>query len=132
MSEALTYDDVLLVPSYNHWESRKVVDTNITDRSGLLSLEIPVMTSNMDTITEVDMENLSGAKEVSGCSIVSCQLKKREDAWSMQLACFCICWMFRRGSPTGRSSTGCKCRIFLHQCRPYPSEICRSYPEKST
>ena len=30
MSEALTYDDVLLVPSYNHWESRKVVDTNIT------------------------------------------------------------------------------------------------------
>ncbi|MEC7131293.1 MAG: IMP dehydrogenase, partial [SAR324 cluster bacterium] len=55
MSEALTYDDVLLVPSYNHWESRKVVDTNITDRSGLLSLEIPVMTSNMDTITEVDM-----------------------------------------------------------------------------
>ena len=40
MSEALTYDDVLLVPSYNHWESRKVVDTNITDRSGLLSLEI--------------------------------------------------------------------------------------------
>ena len=76
MSEALTYDDVLLVPSYNHWESRKVVDTNITNRSGLLSLEIPVMTSNMDTITEVDMANLSEAKEASGCSIVSCQLKK--------------------------------------------------------
>ena len=62
MSEALTYDDVLLVPSYNHWESRKVVDTNITDRSGLLSLEIPVMTSNMDTITEVDMANFIRSK----------------------------------------------------------------------
>ena len=62
MSEALTYDDVLLVPSYNHWESRKVVDTNITARSGLLSLEIPVMTSNMDTITEVDMANFIRSK----------------------------------------------------------------------
>ncbi len=62
MNEALTYDDVLLVPSYNHWESRKVVDTNITDRSGLLNLEIPVMTSNMDTITEVDMANFIRSK----------------------------------------------------------------------
>ena len=62
MSEALTYDDILLVPSYNHWESRKVVDTSVTDRSGLLNLEIPVMTSNMDTITESEMANFICSK----------------------------------------------------------------------
>ena len=62
MSEALTYDDILLVPSYNHWESRKVVDTSVTDRSGLLNLDIPVMTSNMDTITESEMANFISSK----------------------------------------------------------------------
>ena len=62
MNEALTYDDVLLVPSYNHWESRKVVDTRVTDRIGLLNLDIPVMTSNMDTITESGMANFIRSK----------------------------------------------------------------------
>jgi IMP dehydrogenase len=49
---AITYDDVLLVPSYNHYESRRVVDTSMTDRAGKLHLNLPLMTSNMDTITE--------------------------------------------------------------------------------
>ena len=62
MNEALTYDDVLLVPSYNHWESRKVVDTRVSDRTGILKLEIPVMTSNMDTITESGMANFINSK----------------------------------------------------------------------
>ena len=52
---ALTYDDILLVPSYNHYESRRVVDTSMTDRTGKLKLDLPVMTSNMDTITEHEM-----------------------------------------------------------------------------
>ena len=62
MNEALTYDDVLLVPSYNHWESRKVVDTRVSDRTGILNVEIPVMTSNMDTITESGMANFINSK----------------------------------------------------------------------
>ena len=62
MNEALTYDDVLLVPSYNHWESRKVVDTRVSDRTGILNIEIPVMTSNMDTITESGMANFINSK----------------------------------------------------------------------
>ena len=61
-TEAITYDDVLLVPSYNHWESRKVVDTSMTDRTGKLQLVLPVMTSNMDTITESAMANFIGEK----------------------------------------------------------------------
>lgn len=62
MNEAITYDDVLLVPSYNHWESRSVVDISMTDRTGKLSLTLPLMTSNMDTITEADMANFIGGK----------------------------------------------------------------------
>ncbi len=54
---ALTYDDVLLVPSYNHYESRQEVDTSSQDRSGKLKLQLPIMTSNMDTITESAMAN---------------------------------------------------------------------------
>lgn len=60
--DAITYDDVLLVPSYNHWESRRVVDISVTCKAGKLSLELPVLTANMDTITESEMANFIGAK----------------------------------------------------------------------
>ena len=60
--KAFTYDDILLVPSYNHWESRKVVDISMTCKKGKLSLKLPLMTANMDTITETDMANYIGAK----------------------------------------------------------------------
>jgi IMP dehydrogenase len=60
--QALTYDDVLLVPSYNHWESRKVVDTAMQCKLGKLTLELPLMTANMDTITGSEMANFIGAK----------------------------------------------------------------------
>ena len=62
MEDAITYDDVLLVPSYNHWESRKVVDVAITDKSGKLRLELPVMTANMDSVTEDAMADFIGAR----------------------------------------------------------------------
>jgi IMP dehydrogenase len=60
--QAITFDDVLLIPSYNHYESRRVVDIAMTDRVGKLSLKLPVFTSNMDTITECEMANFVGAK----------------------------------------------------------------------
>lgn len=53
--QALTFDDVLLVPTYNHYESRRAVDTSVEDRTGKLRLALPLMTSNMDTITEHEM-----------------------------------------------------------------------------
>lgn len=59
---AITYDDVLLIPAYNHHESRRIVDTRVTDRLGKLSLELPVMSSNMDTITESKMANFMHSK----------------------------------------------------------------------
>jgi len=62
MREAFTFDDVLLVPAYNHYESRQHVDTSMTDRSGRFSLALPVMTANMDTITESAMASWIAGK----------------------------------------------------------------------
>lgn len=65
-TQAITFDDVLLVPSYNHHESRRVVDTTSTDRLGKLILELPVISSNMDTITESTMANFMSSKGAMG------------------------------------------------------------------
>jgi IMP dehydrogenase len=62
MTDAITYDDVLLVPSYNHWESRKIVDISMIDKTGKLHVTLPVMTANMDTVTETAMADFIGAK----------------------------------------------------------------------
>lgn len=61
-TEAITFDDVLLVPSYNHHESRRVVNIKVTDKLGKLTLELPVISSNMDTITESKMANFMHSK----------------------------------------------------------------------
>lgn len=59
---AITFDDVLLVPAYNHYDSRRLVDISMTDKTGKLTLSLPLMTSNMDTITESSMANFIGGK----------------------------------------------------------------------
>ncbi|MBC7430380.1 MAG: guanosine monophosphate reductase [Bacteriovorax sp.] len=50
----LTFDDVLLVPRYSEVSSRKhpVLKTKITKN---YEIDLPVITANMDTITEVEM-----------------------------------------------------------------------------
>lgn len=63
---AITFDDVLLVPAYNHYESRRLVSTSVTDRSGKLTLDLPVMSSNMDTVTESPMANFMSSKGGAG------------------------------------------------------------------
>ncbi len=59
---AITFDDVLLVPAYNHHESRRIVDISSTDRLGHLTLALPVMSANMDTVTESNMANFMSSK----------------------------------------------------------------------
>ncbi len=51
---ALTYDDVLLVPQFSDVESRKAlsVETRLTRT---IRLQIPIVSSNMDTVTEAEM-----------------------------------------------------------------------------
>ncbi len=51
---ALTYDDVLLVPQYSDVETRKKLSTQ-TRLTRKLSLQIPIVSANMDTVTESDM-----------------------------------------------------------------------------
>jgi IMP dehydrogenase len=51
---ALTFDDVLLVPRHSHIESRGDVQPNTTLVEGI-SLSIPILSANMDTVTESAM-----------------------------------------------------------------------------
>ena len=51
--EGLTFDDVLLEPQYSEIASRS--DVNISTQLGNLTLEIPILSANMDSITEETM-----------------------------------------------------------------------------
>ena len=55
----LTFDDVLLVPGYNGIKSRQNVTTTVKLQNR--EFGIPLIASNMDTITEVDMSNAMGS-----------------------------------------------------------------------
>lgn len=59
---ALTFDDVLLVPNYNHYDSRRMVEISSTDKTGKFSLQLPVMSANMDTITGSAMASFMNSK----------------------------------------------------------------------
>jgi len=54
MRVGLTFDDVLLVPKFSDVKSRKDADTR-TSFSRRIRLEIPVVSANMDTVTESAM-----------------------------------------------------------------------------
>lgn len=55
-SRGLTFDDVLLVPRYTEISSRR--HPNLTSRATKkFNIEIPIITANMDTITESHMAN---------------------------------------------------------------------------
>ena len=54
MEEALTFDDVLLVPQYSNIKSRNDVDIS-TKLTETITLNIPIIASNMDTVCESDM-----------------------------------------------------------------------------
>lgn len=50
----LTFDDVLLVPQHSDVESRRKLSTQ-TRLTQEISLQIPIVSANMDTVTESDM-----------------------------------------------------------------------------
>ena len=51
--EAVTYDDMLIVPQYSDIESRKEVD--IGNNLGHRKFRLPIISSPMDTVTQADM-----------------------------------------------------------------------------
>ncbi len=54
MKTGFTFDDVLLVPKYSEIRSRKEVSTT-TVLTEKIELSIPIVSANMDTVTEADM-----------------------------------------------------------------------------
>ncbi|MBT9543763.1 MAG: IMP dehydrogenase [Candidatus Sericytochromatia bacterium] len=67
MREGLTYSDVLLVPQYSDIESRRNVSTH-TRLSRRLKLHIPIVSANMDTVTESTMATRMA--ELGGIGII--------------------------------------------------------------
>ena len=67
MIEALTYDDVLLLPHYSDIRSRSEVDIS-TDLGNGLRLGLPIISSPMDTISEDPMAR--AMSEEGGCAII--------------------------------------------------------------
>src|SRR5512145_1915084 len=51
---ALTYDDVLLVPQYSNVDSRRILSTK-TCLTKKIALQIPIVSANMDVVTESEM-----------------------------------------------------------------------------
>ena len=51
---ALAYDDVLLVPQYSNVDSRRKLSTR-TRLTNQISLQIPIVSANMDVVTEWEM-----------------------------------------------------------------------------
>lgn len=54
IKHAITFDDVLLVPKFSRVRSRKDVDTS-TKLSARIVLKIPIVSANMDSVTESAM-----------------------------------------------------------------------------
>lgn len=54
MNEGLTFDDVLIVPKYSDIPSRKLINIK-TKFSRRIDLNIPIVSANMDTVTESEM-----------------------------------------------------------------------------
>jgi IMP dehydrogenase len=60
MRECLAFDDVLLVPVYSNKRSRLGPDVSTSTIVGTLRLEIPLISSPMDTVTELEMASRLG------------------------------------------------------------------------
>lgn len=67
MREGLTYNDVLLVPRYSDIATRKSLSTQ-TRLSRRITLNVPVVSANMDTVTEAKMATKMA--ELGGIGII--------------------------------------------------------------
>ncbi|MBS7336705.1 MAG: IMP dehydrogenase, partial [Thermoguttaceae bacterium] len=78
---AITYDDVLLVPQYSEVVPSSVsLETRLTKR---ITLNIPLMSAPMDTVTEAKMA-IALARE-GGVGVIHKNLKPEEQARQVQL-----------------------------------------------
>ena len=78
---ALTYDDVLLVPQYSNVDSRRKLSTQ-TKLTKEITLQIPIVSANMDVVTESEMA-IAMARE-GGIGIIHRFLSIDEQARQIQ------------------------------------------------
>jgi IMP dehydrogenase len=78
---ALTYDDVLLVPQYSAVDSRRNLSTQ-TKLTKDITLQIPIVSANMDVVTESEMA-IAMARE-GGIGIIHRFLSIDEQARQIQ------------------------------------------------
>ena len=78
---ALTYDDVLLVPQYSDVDSRRALSTQ-TKLTKQITLQIPIISANMDVVTESEMA-IAMARE-GGIGIIHRFLSIDEQARQIQ------------------------------------------------
>src|SRR3989338_1506492 len=78
LREGITFDDVLLVPRRSRVFSRKDVDTSSPLSKNIL-LNIPLVSANMDTVTESRMARAMA--EAGGIGIIHrfCSIEKQSD-----------------------------------------------------
>ena len=81
ISEALSYDDVLLKPKYSPIRSRKDVSTK-TKLTKNIELNIPIVSSNMDTVTEHKMA--IAIARLGGVGIIHRFLSSRQQSIEVQ------------------------------------------------
>src|SRR5690606_41867385 len=74
--EALTYDDVLLLPGYSEVLPRETVTSTYLTKN--IKLNIPISSAAMDTVTEADLA-ISMALE-GGIGFIHKNMKKEEQA----------------------------------------------------
>jgi len=77
LKEGLTFDDVLLVPKYSDITSRSQTDLS-TKLSRNISINIPFLSANMDTVTESSMA--MAMARVGGIGIIHRFLSIQEQA----------------------------------------------------
>ena len=79
IGEGITFDDVLLVPSYSEVIPNQVdLSTYLTKK---IKLNIPMMSAGMDTVTEHRMAIAMARRGESELSIKICLLNSRLRKW---------------------------------------------------
>jgi IMP dehydrogenase len=81
LQTGLTYDDVLLIPQFSKIRSRHEVNTR-TKLTPKIELNVPIISANMDTVTEVDMA-VAIARE-GGIGIIHRFMSLQEQASQVQ------------------------------------------------
>lgn len=88
MKKALTFDDVLLVPKYSDIASRKDVSLFSASKKCSFFLNLPVFSSNMDTITESEMCKFMDSKGGMGILHRFMSIEKNVEEFKKHPNCF--------------------------------------------